>query len=542
MRNKLILIIILLAAAFLRFNQLGTLPALNADEAAIGYNAYSLIQTGRDEHGNSWPISFESFNDYKPGLFFYIVLPFVKFLGLNEWAVRIPGAALGVLTVLMTYLLVVELKRSHKLGILTAALLAVSPWHIHFSRGGWEVNAATFFITFGVFAFLRWINVKNRKWLIIFVLSFVASFYTYHSARVVVPLLTLGILLFYRSQILKNLRMVFWAALVGIVLLIPLAKEVFGPVGASRAQGVSIFADPGVVDRINEQRGEHGNVASKLGLLIHNKFTNYSLEFMANWGEHFWGQFLFLSGDDIERDKVPDVGELYLFQIPLLLVGLFMIARNPKSWSIILWWLIIASTASALTFQSPHALRSHNMIIPITIISAYGLSGVMGWLGKFNNKHLIVTWYLLLVTVIAWDFSRYLHEYYVHMPKEYSFSSQYGVKDLVNYIKENYDKYPNFAITDKYDQPYILFLFYLQYPSDKFQKEHALTARDRFGFSTVRDFDKFHFEEIGNWDDALKKYKGGLIIGTDKEIPDTANVIGAVNFPNGRPAFQIAAD
>ena len=108
--KKLIIWGIIALAFFLRFYRLADYPALNADEAAIGYNAYSLLTTGKDEHGNSWPIHFESFNDYKPGLYFYLVLPFVKILGLTELAVRIPGAALGVLTVLVLYLLVKELK------------------------------------------------------------------------------------------------------------------------------------------------------------------------------------------------------------------------------------------------------------------------------------------------------------------------------------------------------------------------------------------------------------------------------------------------
>src|SRR3990167_11232559 len=107
-KSKIILISILLLAAFLRFWRLGEYPALNADEAAIGYNAYSLIQTGQDEHGNPWPIHFQSFNDCKPGGYFYIVLPFVWAFGLNEWSVRLPGAIFGVLTVLFVYLLVKE--------------------------------------------------------------------------------------------------------------------------------------------------------------------------------------------------------------------------------------------------------------------------------------------------------------------------------------------------------------------------------------------------------------------------------------------------
>src|SRR3990167_4397240 len=121
--KKIILIFIIALAFILRFYRLGDYPALNADEAAIGYNAYSLMETGKDEHGNPWPIHFQSFNDYKPGAYFYMVLPFIKFMGLNEWAVRIPGASLGVMTVLLIYLLVKELFKDEKTALIASFML-----------------------------------------------------------------------------------------------------------------------------------------------------------------------------------------------------------------------------------------------------------------------------------------------------------------------------------------------------------------------------------------------------------------------------------
>src|SRR5260221_145851 len=112
--KKFILIAIIVLAFVLRFYHLNSYPALNADEASIGYDAYSLLQTGHDQHGNAWPIDFQSFNDYKAGLYVYVVLPFVKILGLNEWAVRIPNAFIGVLSVPVIYLLVLELFQKKK--------------------------------------------------------------------------------------------------------------------------------------------------------------------------------------------------------------------------------------------------------------------------------------------------------------------------------------------------------------------------------------------------------------------------------------------
>src|SRR3990172_2400611 len=190
MFKRIVLLLIILLAGILRFWRLGEYPALNADEAAIGYNAYSLIQTGEDEHGNPRPIHFQSFNDYKPGLYFYLVLPFIKFLGLNEWAVRIPGAALGVATVYLVYLLVKELFKEknlsfdiYHLALIASLILAISPWHIHFSRGGWEVNISTFFMVLGLWLFLKGLN--NIVFLFLSSLVFVLSLYAYHSARIV---------------------------------------------------------------------------------------------------------------------------------------------------------------------------------------------------------------------------------------------------------------------------------------------------------------------------------------------------------------------
>src|SRR5882724_2954061 len=107
--KKILLLIIIILAFVLRFYHLNSYPAFNADEASNGYDAYSLLQTGKDQHGNSWPIDFQSFNDYKPGLYVYLTMPFVSILGLNEWAVRLPNAILSVASVYIVYLLVKEL-------------------------------------------------------------------------------------------------------------------------------------------------------------------------------------------------------------------------------------------------------------------------------------------------------------------------------------------------------------------------------------------------------------------------------------------------
>ena len=95
--NKLLILIVLIGTV-LRFYQLGiNPPSLTWDEPALGYHAYSLAIDGKDEFGRLLPITYlESFGDYKPPVYAYLTAPFVKFLGLNEAAVRFPSALFGL--------------------------------------------------------------------------------------------------------------------------------------------------------------------------------------------------------------------------------------------------------------------------------------------------------------------------------------------------------------------------------------------------------------------------------------------------------------
>lgn len=542
-KNKIILVVVILAAV-VRLYKLDTLPAINADEAAIGYNAYSLIENGKDEHGNSWPIHFQSFNDYKPGGYFYIVVPFVYLFGLNDWSIRLPGAIMGTVSVLAIYLLVKEIRKEGKFTnssfeLWASFLLAISPWHIHFSRGGWEVNAATLFIILGVLYFIK--AVKNPKFYVFSILFFALSLYTYHAARIITPLLGLALLVIYRRDVFKraNLKLFAGSILFSVIILLPLGIDFLNPETGSRASGVSIFADRGYIDRINEKRGRYDDPNSIIAKLTYNKPKELFLEFSRNYFEHFWGDFLFISGDDIERNKVPEFGQLYLWQAATLLISLFALVKQKRKLTIILIWLLITPIPAALTFQSPHALRAQNMIIPLTILSAFGLSILTEFIRNANNKFLANATLLFISVIVIWDFARYLHQYYVHMAKTYPYSSQYGVKELVEYLKGSGDS--EVLVTTRYDQPYILFLYYLKYKPEDFQSNHVLTARDNFGFSTVAMFGKYKFQPINYEKDKLQ-YPGALIVGTDEEIPEEANVVKEIYGENGFLYFQVVAN
>ena len=578
MKYKLIFIIILLLASVLRLIALNEFPAgLNADEAAIGYNAYSLIQTGKDEFGHSWPINFQSFNDFKPGLYFYLVLPFVKVLGLNEWAVRLPSAILGIFTVGLIYLFANQIFKNRTIALISALILAINPWYLHFSRGGWESNTSVFFILSGVYFFIKFTNLPSRGShqslsshfpvspacnalprmtgrfsltpllfhspfsLILSSVSFILSMYTYHSARLISPLLVLGlVIIFWRNIFSKEkVKQTISAGVIGFIILLPFLLTFKGEAGVSRFSGVGLFADTGPFWRANELRTQHSDYLGILPVALHNKYLEYSIRFADNYLRHFSGSYLFISGDEIQRNRVPETGQFLLIEVPFLILGLYFLIKNkPDGWRFIFWWLLIAPLASSLTFQSPHAIRSLNMVIPLVIIISYGLYQTVLLVKGTGIKYLIQdTIYVILALAYLCSFSSYLHQYYIHYPKTYPAAWEYGFKDLAGYLKMVESNYERVYITDKYDQPYILTAFYLKYPPEKMQVEAKLTPKDQFGFSTVSNLGKYHFGSI-KWQEDYPSQS--LIVGSPSEIPDDATILKRIYYTDGvTEAFRI---
>lgn len=538
MKTKSILLFLVIILGFLvRTISLTTSPAgLNADEAAIGYNAWSLINTGRDEHGASWPMVFRSFDDYKPPVYFYLVLPFVYFLDLTVLAVRLPSAILGTISIWLVYQLAQRLyKKSFYPSIIATLIFATSPWAIHFSRGGWEVNAALFFILLGIHAFLK--SLKNSKYLYLFTISLAFSLYTYHSARLISPFLALSLIIVYwrslrggsptwQSIQIKNIILSFT---LGVIVCLPLASQMLSKEGQSRFTGVSVFSDSGPLWQALEHRRTHGE--SLYTRLVHNQYLSYGLRFTQNYLSHFSPRFLFINGDEIARSKVPGMGQFYIFLAPFYLLGIyFLLQAKNKFAKFILVWFLVAPLPASLTFQSPHALRSQNLVVPASLVIAFGF-----W-GTIKNLKQKLAPAIIFVGLLLYFFVVYLHQYFVVYPKLLPYAWQYGFDHIAQYVKESGSSYDKIIITDRYDQPYILMAFFLRIPPEKMQSELVMTPRDKFGFSTVRKLDKFEFKTV-NWSQD-KSNQNTLIISADESVDDKF-VIDTIKDPAGNTMYKI---
>src|SRR3989344_8277751 len=205
--RKYILGAILLFGFFLRFIAIDKIPAgFTPDEASFGYDAYSILKTGKDQWGKPFPLVFESFGDFKSPLYAYLTIPSVALFGLNKFAVRLPNAILGTLAVLVTYFLSKKLfpdKKSFSflafsfsLGEIAAILLSISPWHIMLSRGAFEANLTTFFLPLAVLLFL------NKRFALAG-LIFGLNLFSYHSAKIVTPLVLIGLLMYAKYDLKK---------------------------------------------------------------------------------------------------------------------------------------------------------------------------------------------------------------------------------------------------------------------------------------------------------------------------------------------------
>lgn len=533
--NKLPLITILVVAILIRFININSFPSLNADEAALGYNAYSLILTGKDEHGASWPLHFKSFGDFKPGGYVYLAIPFVKIFGITPLAVRLPNLILSVLTILFLYKLVLLFSKKNNLAFLTAAVLTFSPWHIHFSRGAWESSAALSFIVIGTYFFFKSINEKFIKNFSIFVILYVLSLYIYHSARLIAPLLALTLVILYFKKILSNFPKILIPILIGITLAIPVAFSFLHNGGTTRLGGVGLTADQGPINRANELINQHGNV-KLVNRIMHNKRFLYLISWGQKYTSHFDLNFLTISGDEVPRSKVPEMGQIHLIEIVFLILGLIFLLKttifNQKSKIFIIAFLLIAPIASSLTYQAPSALRALSMTIPLSILIGFG---IYSFFLLFKNQKILKLISIIVIIIYGYFIAYYFDAYFVHYQKRYPYAWEYGFDQLVPYLENQKQNYNQIYVTNKYDQPYILFLFFSKYPPSKIQQEIKLTTPDQYGFSTVLNFDKYNFQKI-DWN-AIPS--GSLVVVSDESVPSGLEPQKIINFPNGQPGFKI---
>lgn len=479
MRNKILLLVILLVAFLVRFWNLQSFPvSLSHDEVAIGYNAWSILQTGKDEYGNFLPVLFRSFDDFKlPGYIYSTVLS-EKIFGLNEFAVRFPSAFLGVLTVLALYFLVQEITLYYikpkenslftYLPLTTAGFLAISPWHINFSRAAFESNGSVFFIVIAVF-FLFY-SIRKKNFIVFSAISAGCAIYFYYTARILLPLISIIFFLTYRDIFLKNKKwIVIFYVVLGVTLL-PIIPSMFSS-GLSRVNQVSIFNDKTLTNPYSEQVvRDNNNIISKL---IYNRRIAYFQQFSDNYLRNFAPDFYFVSGTG-------PMGLLYLWELPFFLFGIYLIARAKEKWKwIILAWFFTVPLVGGLTTGQPNALRT---LANAPMASLFSAMGILGFFYTIKHTKIQKFMSILIAIIIIFFFVRFMGLYFRYYPNYNALSWGDGHKQMVSVITQKKSLYDHIYITGEYWRPYIYVLFYSNYPPAIYQQNGAKEHFDRFYF------------------------------------------------------------
>jgi 4-amino-4-deoxy-L-arabinose transferase-like glycosyltransferase len=298
-RPKLILFFIVFFAFLLRFYRVAQIPpSLSWDEVSIGYNAYTILKTGRDEHQRFMPFdTFIAYGDYKPPIPVYFTVPFIFFFGLNELSIRLPSVLSGTISVFLTYVLVKTLfgkeKNAQILALLSSFIMAISPWHINISRAGFEANIATMFLILGIVLLLK---SRDKKSLLKFCwLPFVAAIYTFNSARYFAPFIGLGFVLWQKEIITKNLKQFVVGVLIAFLALVPILPHLLSKESRLRFTEVNIFSDSSIVKESNARIAADGN--TWWAKIIHNRRIGYTRAFPQHYLDHFEPSFLFIKGD-----------------------------------------------------------------------------------------------------------------------------------------------------------------------------------------------------------------------------------------------------
>jgi len=528
------LLIILAIAIGLRFYQLGNVPpSPDWDEAALGYNAYSILRTGRDEYGNFLPLSIRSFDDYKPPLYVYLTVPSVALFGLSTWSTRLPSAVMGVLAVLGTYFLVKELFKKDTYALVSAFLLAISPWSIQFSRIAFEANSGITVNIWAVTTFL--VGLRKRMWLPVSAALFGLGMYAYHSQRIFLPLLLFLLVFIYRKILFtrENKTSIIAGVITGIFIVAPLIPVMFNQTALLRLRGTSSFTDQtGLLSRNIMKLEQDRRAGDTIGELLDNRRIVFLKTIASGYLSHFSMKWLFLTGDN-QRHHAPDMGLLYLWELPFLLYGIYWIIKYKKgpAKAVLIGWFLISPIAASPTTGLPHAIRTMVFLPTFQIFIAVAIVQVISLLKNKRAAYVAIGLYTLF---IIYNGIYYLDKYFVQMNPEVSQYWQYGYKDAVEFTEKIKSKYQKVVVSTTLEQSYMFFLFYTKYDPVKYL---AAGGTQSGSFEEAHNqFNRYEFRKI-DW--SREKRDGTILyVGDPKDMPH-GNVMN-ITFLDGNPAIEMA--
>ena len=482
-------------------------PCFSVDEAAYGYNAYSILKTGRDEFGKFLPLRLQSFNDQKLPLYSYLSIPFILIGGLNEVAVRIPTYLAAMFLVPVIYLLAKQLLQKDAPALLAAGLVAVSPWVNTISRHAHEVVLATLFVNLALLCLLKYRHKPRVRDALFFLLAIGGALYTYHIGRIYFILLGLVFLVqTFRNRLPWRTKLLLMLAFAVLSAPFLLAEWQSPP---SRLANLFILNNDGLNLISNQLKTEfaYSPFSSKIFVLVS--------EIQKRYFSYFSYEFLVTKGDATPRFGMEGISPITTLEYLFFLVGIgALFIKSRPAFYILIALLIIAPLTAALSWQEYSLTRAYFMIFPLLIFAAYGF--YISFHNQTKLQKLFVgalVVFSLMFTLKSWDF------FFLHYPKRATVVRSYfcGYLELATYIQSTSKTTKKYHITTEVGQPYIALAFYLKYPPQKLQKEIRTSPPDEYGYSNVLGFNKFVF----NTGDFSQAHKGDVFVFSQSEAQNS---------------------
>lgn len=550
-RSQLGYLLPLLAIVFLavgvRFFQLGSVPnGLNRDEASIGYTSFSLLKTGRDEHGVRWPVNVKSFGDWKLPFYIYSLIPLVAIFNLNDWVVRLPSALAGVGTVMVSAVFVTQLIRDKKgavlgsnskkrLTLLLPLFIAFSPWAIHMSRIAYEANLAMFFFISGLTAYLFAINQlrtdrrknfvsKRAAWsLILSALLLSTTLLTYHAYQLVTPLMGVFLLFWSRGELRyfwqKRRNVIFNAAaivLISITILVLAGSE---QANRTKFSGLSIFDKESYSQELFSKRQYFSPSLQPLAPLFINTPTLIIRQLADNVLKVFSPDFLILRGGSHNSHNITGVGNLHRFEIVFIIIGLYFFWKEHRSWQkLVMIWILVALVTTIITFEANHTIRFSPALVPLELVTAYGVVSLWLWMKEHFRSPFRVGVMLLLIMIVVGSYLHYLVTYFVVFPKQDKDFWPWYMPQIVSQAMVRRHNYERIIMSELESSPYIYFLYHSRYDPTKLAKNLEFLPPDEEGFQHVRRLENIYFEST-DWGADEKEFNKILYIVRPKAIP-----------------------
>ncbi len=476
---KAIFVFFALAALFIRIYKFGQVPGgFNQDGAMAAVDAKALADYGTDRYGMSYPVHLTAWGyGQMSALLSYLMVPFIKLMGLNAVSARLPQLIISLLGLAVLYLFSRD-AFGKKAALVVFAFGSIAPWHILQSRWALDCNLYPHFFLFGIYFLNRSLEAKHRKLLLcISMVMFGLCMYCYGVSIYTMPLF----LLMACVYLLVKKQVSLWEALMAFVVWMAVAWPFILVMAINFFKWDTIELGP-ITMAFFPDSVRSGDI-----LFFSNNFF-YQLYYNIWW----MIEVVFCQYEDLPWNNIPAFGSIYLFSLPFAVLGFAWILLRLKNnhGAVLLLLFFITGLWCGICTNGVNINRINIIFYPQIIFTALGIYAVLCRLRAFPLRLGIAAAYLM-------TFSLFCNTYFGSYAQQMAYYFDADFCQAVSSVKDDdAEKLYITSMTNDGDRPNIseiLTLFYHETDAEYYQgktcPEGLLPFGERYTFARMEDID-----------------------------------------------------